>query len=52
VAYDTREVAGSQELRVFGGFQAKNRQSRHAVKTKGKPPSHFGDALKTMEVAE
>jgi virulence factor len=36
VEYDTREIAGSHDLFVFGGFQAKN----------------FSDAVKTMEVAE
>ncbi|GIV76115.1 MAG: hypothetical protein KatS3mg050_0511 [Litorilinea sp.] len=52
VAYDTREVAGSDEFFVYGGFQAKNREFIDAVKTGIQPPSHFGDALKTMEVAE
>ena len=52
VVYDTREVAGSDELYVYGGFRAKNRQFVDALKTGTLPPSHFGDALKTMEVAE
>ena len=52
VVHDTRAVAGSVENYVFGGFQAKNRQFIDAVKTGTLPPSHFGDALKTMEVAE
>ena len=50
--YDTRAVAGSDELFVFGGFQAKNREFMDAVKSGGQPASHFGDALKTMEVAD
>ena len=47
-----RAVAGSDELFVFGGFQAKNREFIDAVKSGGQPSSHFGDALKTMEVAD
>jgi len=52
VEYNTWEVAGSDELFVYGGFQAKNRQFIDAVKTKTQPPSCFSDAIKTMEVAE
>jgi predicted dehydrogenase len=50
--YDTRKVAGSDELFVYGGFQAKHREFIDAVKTGRQPSSHFGDAVKTMEVAE
>ncbi len=50
--YDTREVAGSSELFVYGGFQAKNREFIDAVRQRRLPGSHFGDAVKTMEVAE
>jgi virulence factor len=52
VEYDTREVAGSDENYVYGGFQAKNRDFIDAVKAGTLPGSHFGDAIKTMEVAE
>ncbi len=52
VEYDTRQVAGSDELYVFGGFQAKNHEFIAAVKSGGQPTSHFGDAVKTMEVAD
>ncbi|MFN8444844.1 MAG: Gfo/Idh/MocA family oxidoreductase [Caldilineaceae bacterium] len=52
IEFDTREVAGSHENYVFGGFQAKNREFIDAVKNKTLPSSHFGDAVKTMEVAE
>jgi virulence factor len=52
VEYDTREVAGSDALYVYGGFQAKHREFVDAVRAKTLPSSHFGDALKTMEVAE
>jgi predicted dehydrogenase len=52
VEYDTREAAGSSELFVYGGFQAKNREFIDCVRAGRLPSSHFGDALKTMEVAE
>ena len=52
VVYDTRQVAGSIENYVYGGFQAKNREFIDAVKSGSLPSSHFGDALKTIEVAE
>ncbi len=52
VEYDTREEAGSDETYVFGGFRAKNREFIDAVGAKKQPPSHFADALKTMEIAE
>ena len=51
-AYDTREVAGSAELYVYGGFRAKNREFIDAVKHGGQPNSSFAGAIKTMEVAE
>ncbi len=50
--YDTREVAGSDELYVFGGFQAKNREFIDCVKSGRQPGSNFLDAVKTMEVAD
>lgn len=52
VVYDTKAVAGSDQLYVYGGFQAKNREFIDAVKHGTQPSSHFGDAVKTMEVAE
>lgn len=52
VVYDTREVAGSHETYIFGGFQAKHREFIDCLRTGKQPGSHFGDALKTMEVAE
>lgn len=51
-AFDTREVSGSDALFGFGGFQAKSREFLDCVRSGGQPGSHFGDALKTMEVAE
>lgn len=50
--YAARRLAGSDELHIYGGFQAKNREFIDAVKSRTLPSSHFGDALKTMEVAE
>jgi len=50
--FDARQVAGSEELYVYGGFMAKNREFIDAVKAGKQPASHFGDAVKTMEVAE
>jgi virulence factor len=52
VVFDTREVAGSDQLYVFGGFQAKNRNFIDCLRTGRQPESHFADAIKTMEVAE
>ena len=51
VEYDTRQVAGSDELYVYGGFQAKNREFIDCLKTGQQPGSNFADAVKTMEVA-
>jgi predicted dehydrogenase len=52
IEYDTRRVAGSNELYVFGGFRAKNREFIDCIKSGKHPGSNFSDAVKTMEVAE
>jgi len=52
IEFETRQVAGSDDFFVFGGFQAKNREFIDCVKAGRQPSSHFGDAVKTMEVAE
>ena len=52
VVYDTRKVAGSEQLYVYGGFQAKNREFIDCVRLGKQPASTFQDAVKTMEVAE
>jgi virulence factor len=52
VEYDTREVAGSDQNFVYGGFQAKSREFIDALQGGPQPASHFGDAVKTMELAE
>lgn len=51
VRFDTREAAGSDQLFIYGGFQAKHREFIDCVRERRLPSSHFGDALKTMEVA-
>ena len=50
--FETREVAKSEELFVFGGFQAKHREFVECLRAKRQPGSNFADALHTMEVAE
>lgn len=52
VEYDARQVAGSDELHVYGGFQAKSREFVDAVRAGTQPASCFADAVRTMEVAE
>ena len=52
VVYDTREVAGSDKIWMYGGFLGKHRDFIDAVKNKTQPGSNFSDAVKTMEVAE
>lgn len=52
VELDTRTVAGSEELYVYGGVQAKHREFIDAIKGGAAPGSSFADALGTMEVAE
>ena len=51
-SYRTQDVAGSEELYVFGGFQTKNREFIDCLKAGEQPGSNFADAVKTMEVAE
>lgn len=53
VEYDCRAVAGSDQLFVYGGFQAKNREFIDSLKTGHEVTSSpFRDCLKTMAVAE
>lgn len=49
---DAGEVAGSPDLYVRGGFLAKSAEFIEAVRSRRLPSSHFGDAMKTMTVAE
>jgi predicted dehydrogenase len=52
VEYDTRQVAGSDQTFIYGGFRAKNREFIDCVKAGCLPQSNFGDAVQTMDVAE
>jgi virulence factor len=52
VRYNTCDVAGSKQLFIYGGFQAKSREFLDAVREGQQPSSCFADAIKTMEVAE
>jgi len=49
---DAADVAGATELHVRGGFLAKSAEFIDSVRSRRLPSSHFGDALKTMAVAE
>jgi virulence factor len=50
--FDTKQVAGSEDFHVFAGFAGKNREFIDCLKTGKLPGSHFGDAVKTMALAE
>ena len=53
VAYDTPEVAGSDERCVYGGHRAKNREFIDSIKNgRDVTTSPFRDCVKTMDVAE
>ena len=53
VRYDSKEIAGGDELFVYGGFQRKNREFINSILSgKHETTSPFSDALKTMEVCE
>ena len=48
----TQEAAGSDEYHVYTGVQKMAREFLEGCRTQTQPPSHFGDAVKTMEAAE
>jgi virulence factor len=51
--FEAKEVAGSDELFVYGGFQAKHREFLDVLRGRAeRTSSPFSDAVKTMEVAE
>ena len=53
VVYDPREIAGSDDLRVYGGFQDKHREFIDSLlQGRELTSSPFRDAVKTMEAAE
>lgn len=47
-----QSVAGSGEFYAYGGFRDKTEEFLQAVRTRKQASSHFGDALKTMRIAE
>ncbi|MEA3346017.1 MAG: Gfo/Idh/MocA family oxidoreductase [Chloroflexota bacterium] len=49
---DTREVAGSDEFRVYYGFTAEDRHFIDCVRGGTLPQTHLGDAVKTMELVD
>jgi predicted dehydrogenase len=53
ICYSTADVAGSDELFIYGGFREKNREFIQSI-LKGKEitSSPFRDALKTMKICE
>lgn len=51
--YDTKEIAGSNELFVYGGFQKKTFEFINSLLSgKANTSSPFSDTLKTMEICE
>ncbi len=46
------DVAGGDDLYLRAGFYAKSADFMRAIREKRLPSSHFGDAMKTMELAE
>lgn len=48
----TQKAAGSDENRVYYGFEGENRAFIDAVKTGQQPETHLGDAVKTMELVD
>lgn len=49
---DTREVAGSNEFRMYYGFTAESRHFVDCVKEGRLPQTHLGDAVRTMELVD
>lgn len=47
-----QQAAGSEEFYEYAGFRQKTTEFISAVRTRIPPPSHFGDALETMRIAE
>lgn len=51
--YDCKEVAGSPEFHIFGGFEQKSREFIDSIKEKKElTSSPFSDVVKTMKVVE
>jgi len=47
-----QSIAGSDAFYAYAGFLNKSEEFLRAVRTRHQAPSHFGDALKTMQIAE
>lgn len=52
IELDTFQIAGTTNPLVAKGFERKCREFIDCIKQGQLPSSHFGDALKTMEIAE
>ncbi|MCM8760393.1 MAG: Gfo/Idh/MocA family oxidoreductase [Candidatus Omnitrophica bacterium] len=52
IELDIFQVAGTTNPLVAKGFERKSREFIDCIKERRLPSSHFGDALKTMEIAE
>jgi len=52
IRYHAEAFCGSDQLFIYGGFQAKHREFIEALKQGKQPASSFSDALKTMKVSE
>ncbi len=52
ITLSAREVAGSEENRVYYGFEGENRAFIDAIKSGTPPSSSMEDAVKTMELVE
>jgi predicted dehydrogenase len=48
----TQQAAGSDESRVYLGFEAENRHFVDSIKTRREPLTCFADAVRTMELVE
>ncbi|WP_127580336.1 Gfo/Idh/MocA family protein [Paenibacillus koleovorans] len=52
IEFDTRQIAESNESYAYTGVKEKCREFVDCCREGRQPGSHFGDAVKTMEVAE
>jgi predicted dehydrogenase len=51
-ALDTREVAGSDDFRVYYGFTGESRHFIDCVQEGNLPQTHLGDAVRSMELVD
>jgi len=50
--FSTSEAAGSDEFHVYSGYYQEDRHFIDCIKQDTLPETHFGDAVKTMELVE